>query len=253
MSIMGSRSRLLRQTFAFSLLGPVLVGIVVPILLGLFLGKPSPFAISWICSAPFFAWGVYLVAESMSQFFKKKGTPMMFFATKSEAAKGVFGEEPEVLVAAGIYRHSRNPMYLGVIFIALGFTIGILSLADLVYSACLLVGFHLVVVLEEEPHLKQKHGSAYVEYTKLIPRWWPLLRALADIGEVSTDAILDKTNLRTPAIEWGYLMGMLLFDEYTTLKKIDGQQTIAELGLDGSEDMETIRRLLRKRLITIKP
>jgi protein-S-isoprenylcysteine O-methyltransferase Ste14 len=237
----------------FFIFEPFVVGVVIPILLGFFLGKPFYTAYLWIVAAPFFVWGGYLLGVSMAQFFRKgKGTPMMFFATKTEATKGVFGEEPEVLVTTGIYRHSRNPMYLGVFFISIGFGIGMFSLSVLVYSACLLIGFHLVIVFEEEPHLKKKHGSAFTEYTKLLPRWWPLLRAPAEIGEVSTDSILDKTNLRSPAIEWGYLMGMLLFDEYTVLKKIDNQHTIAELGLDGAEDMETVRRLLRKRLITMR-
>ncbi|MCZ6594572.1 MAG: isoprenylcysteine carboxylmethyltransferase family protein, partial [Bacteroidetes bacterium] len=79
--------------------------------------------------------------------------------------------EPIKLVSSGLYKRSRNPMYLGVLNIALGQALFFESTANLIYTGLLTVFFHLIVVLVEEPHLKKKYGQKYVDYTKQVPRW----------------------------------------------------------------------------------
>lgn len=46
----------------------------------------------------------------------------------------------------------------------------------LAYAACVALGFHLFVVLWEEPHLREKFGAEYDEYFRRVPRWIPGLR-----------------------------------------------------------------------------
>jgi len=82
----------------------------------------------------------------------------------------------ETLVASGFYRYVRNPMYLGVLSLIAGQTALFQSWALCKYLATVAVGFHLFVVLYEEPTLRQKYGESYVSFRRNVPRWLPRRR-----------------------------------------------------------------------------
>jgi steroid 5-alpha reductase family enzyme len=111
---------------------------------------------------------LYLMSV-LSFLLKGKGTPTIWFA---KHLKFLIGEEPIKLVSSGLYKMSRNPMYFGVLNIALGQALFFESTTNLIYAGILIIFFHLVVVLIEEPHLKKKHGQEYKDYTKQVPRWF---------------------------------------------------------------------------------
>ena len=82
-------------------------------------------------------------------------------------------DPPKRLVAKGLHRRVRNPMYVGVISIVFGESI-LFRLFDLVaYALILCLMFHLFVVFYEEPTLRKKFGADYEEYCKAVPRWIP--------------------------------------------------------------------------------
>ena len=78
---------------------------------------------------------------------------------------------PANLVVVGLYRYTRNPMYVSVTLILLGWTISFASTGLLLYAIVVAIAFHLRVVLGEEPWLAQKHGSAWQAYARQVPRW----------------------------------------------------------------------------------
>jgi len=78
---------------------------------------------------------------------------------------------PENLVQIGLYRYSRNPMYICVTVIILGWCITFLSLTLLLYCALIFIAFYLRVVYGEEPWLARTHGQYWEDYTKQVPRW----------------------------------------------------------------------------------
>ena len=63
------------------------------------------------------------------------------------------GRPPEKLVVVGLYRYSRNPMYIAVALVLLGWAISFGSMGLLAYTLIVMVAFHLRVVLGEEPWL----------------------------------------------------------------------------------------------------
>ena len=80
-------------------------------------------------------------------------------------------DPPQALVVRGLYRYSRNPMYVGVLVIVTGWAIGFQSLALAIYVVGLVVLFHLRIVLSEEPFLARAHGTAWQRYKARVPRW----------------------------------------------------------------------------------
>jgi protein-S-isoprenylcysteine O-methyltransferase Ste14 len=95
-------------------------------------------------------------------------------------------DPPRELVVRGLYRFSRNPMYVGVLSLlgaqALYFASPWLAL----YAALLFCAFHSFVVLYEEPTLTGSFGAAYRHYHATVPRWLPDLRTQPrDDGEAT--------------------------------------------------------------------
>jgi len=80
---------------------------------------------------------------------------------------------PKTLVAKGIYRIIRNPMYLAVFLFILGEAIVFQSYTLIAYFMLVWLVFHLFVVYAEEPDLRKRFGKSYEDYFKEIPRWLP--------------------------------------------------------------------------------
>ena len=78
---------------------------------------------------------------------------------------------PRNLVTVGLYRYSRNPMYLAVTLMLIGWTLCFLSRTLAIYTGFVMVAFHLRVVFGEEPWLERTHGDAWREYRARVRRW----------------------------------------------------------------------------------
>ena len=83
---------------------------------------------------------------------------------------------PDELVTTGLYRFSRNPMYVAVVLVLLGWAALFHSWALLVYAVAIATGFHLRVVFGEEPWLRRAHGMSWVRYEARVPRWFTPFR-----------------------------------------------------------------------------
>ena len=75
------------------------------------------------------------------------------------------------LVTKGLYRYSRNPMYLGVLLVLLGETIFMRSLMLGAYLFLITILFLLYVVYFEERRLSKSFGDDYTNYKKKVKRW----------------------------------------------------------------------------------
>ena len=80
-------------------------------------------------------------------------------------------DPPRQLVVSGPYAFSRNPMYVAVLLILIGWAIGFHSLSLLLYAAVVLVAFHLRIRLGEEPWLKDTYHDKWARYASHVPRW----------------------------------------------------------------------------------
>lgn len=85
-------------------------------------------------------------------------------------------DPPKQLVAVGLYRYVRNPMYVSGILALIGWALWSPSLPLLVAPFLFFAATHTFVTLYEEPTLKKKFGAAYDEYCKKVPRWIPRLK-----------------------------------------------------------------------------
>ncbi len=78
---------------------------------------------------------------------------------------------PHQLVVVGLYRYSRNPMYVCVVLILAGWAVAFASPLLLGYCALVALAFHGRVLYGEEPWLARAHGAAWQAYVDRVPRW----------------------------------------------------------------------------------
>lgn len=83
---------------------------------------------------------------------------------------------PQQLVVRGLYRFSRNPMYVGVSAVVFGEALYFGSGNQLVYACCVLAGFHVRVITGEEKTLRRMFGASYEAYCERVPRWVGLVK-----------------------------------------------------------------------------
>ena len=89
------------------------------------------------------------------------------------AGKGTLApwDPPRHLVRIGLYRYTRNPMYVAVAIILIGWVVTYQSLPLAIYSVVVLIAFHLRVIFGEEPWLARTHGDEWRRYAAEVPRW----------------------------------------------------------------------------------
>jgi protein-S-isoprenylcysteine O-methyltransferase Ste14 len=82
----------------------------------------------------------------------------------------------DALVTEGIYRHCRNPMYVGNLVILSGVALASNSWSCVAVAVPLFAFIYDAMVTAEEHFLKGKFGAQYDVYLREVPRWWPRLR-----------------------------------------------------------------------------
>ncbi|HSR69390.1 MAG TPA: isoprenylcysteine carboxylmethyltransferase family protein [Acidobacteriota bacterium] len=82
-------------------------------------------------------------------------------------------DAPRRLVVNGLYRYTRNPMYVSVLTVLLGEALLFQSLVLLGYAGAWFGLVHLVIVFYEEPVLRRQFGPSYRSYCRQVGRWLP--------------------------------------------------------------------------------
>jgi protein-S-isoprenylcysteine O-methyltransferase Ste14 len=147
------------RNLLFTLLVPGTVAVAVPLLLAGDRRPASGALLALACmllgtGAAIYAWTVWDFAAY------GRGTPAPIDA-------------PRRLVVRGLYRWTRNPMYVGVLCVILGQALLFRAWSLVLYAAGVALAFHLFVRLYEEPHLRRTFGEDYEAYRARVPRWLP--------------------------------------------------------------------------------
>jgi len=80
-------------------------------------------------------------------------------------------ENSTALVTSGIYRFTRNPMYVGLTLVVLGWAAFLCSAWALLGPVIFVLYISRFQIAPEERVLSAKFGAAYTEYTARVRRW----------------------------------------------------------------------------------
>lgn len=146
--------------------------------------KVPPVAVFLICGALVFALsetGVLtfkstIVTEVLAIMLVLLGVTLglagvMQFKQSSTTVNPVDTSKSSSLVTAGIYRITRNPMYVGMLFILIAMGIwfaSVLSIAVMIFFIAYLTRFQIV---PEERALEDIFGQPYKDYKQRVRRW----------------------------------------------------------------------------------
>ena len=81
------------------------------------------------------------------------------------------GRPQPFLLKVGPYTFSRNPLYLGIGSIALGFGLIFGSISATIFAILVFIGWDLYIRLFEEKILERVFGAEYILYKNEVPRW----------------------------------------------------------------------------------
>lgn len=147
------------KNLVFTIAIPGTVAVVLP--LWLVAGKEPGSTLAIILALPFLIFGAAIYTWCVWDFATLgRGTPLPLDA-------------PKKLVVRGLYRHSRNPMYVGVLCIILGWLVMFQSLVLAAHALAVFTLFQLFITLYEEPHLRRVFGAEYENYCRKAGRWLP--------------------------------------------------------------------------------
>jgi protein-S-isoprenylcysteine O-methyltransferase Ste14 len=129
-------------------------------MVGLYFALPTPVLVPkpYNCIGAILAAGLLLSFAGARQ-FARRGTNIKTF------------DDPDVLVTEGLFRFSRNPMYLGFVLFLAGAAIYFGTLASFIVAVAFAVITDRWYIRFEEQAMRRKFGAAYAAYAASVRRW----------------------------------------------------------------------------------
>ena len=80
-------------------------------------------------------------------------------------------EASSAVVASGVYRWSRNPMYLGFLVLLAGWAVYLANLVSVLLLPAFVAYMNRFQIKPEERALEAKFGASYTSYKQQVRRW----------------------------------------------------------------------------------
>ena len=107
-----------------------------------------------------FVVGIFVFAAAVSSFKKQKTT-----------VNPISIENASSLVVSGIFKHSRNPMYLGMSFVLLGLAFKFNVIGGLLFTGIFMSFITIFQIKPEEVAMEKLFDQEWDDYTKNVRRW----------------------------------------------------------------------------------
>ena len=112
-----------------------------------------------------FGWIIIIVGSIIAVVAQyQMGTSWRYVGSKSNDTE---------LIIHGLFRYSRNPIYVGSLIFFFGLVILLPHFLMLLCFIFIFIGLEILVRYHEEPHLREMHGKAYENYCDEVSRFIP--------------------------------------------------------------------------------
>jgi protein-S-isoprenylcysteine O-methyltransferase Ste14 len=133
--------------------------------------------VMWLCAkwCPVFTLG-FPFQGSLAFLTSVSGFWVMFagvhtFRKAQTTVNPLHPQNSSELVTRGVYRHTRNPMYVGMALLLAAWFFVLGNWANLLFVFCFVVCINNLQILPEERILIKSFGDEYVAYMERAPRW----------------------------------------------------------------------------------
>ena len=149
---------------------PPLVGVLVALAMwGVAAYGPAwSFAQMW-SEAPVWRYAVIVVLVATALVFD--GFGLLAFRRFRTTINPLAPERSSALVITGIYRVTRNPMYVGMALLLLAWAVYLSAWLPLLGPLVFVLYITRFQILPEERVLQQRFGDAFLNYTTQVRRW----------------------------------------------------------------------------------
>ena len=133
-------------------------------------------ALGILFSKPFFREYSNVNNSSISILFFLIGVACFFFAIKlfkkhNTTISPLKPEKATSLIVSGIYMYSRNPMYLGMLFILISTSIRFNIIGGIISISTFIIYITKFQIIPEEEQLKRIFGEKFLNYKKKTRMW----------------------------------------------------------------------------------
>ncbi|MBK24597.1 MAG: protein-S-isoprenylcysteine methyltransferase [Halobacteriovorax sp.] len=141
---------------------PPLILMIVFGILSFFVSKFDPFIFGNFRLLPLFMGGVGGVISLWS---------VVIFKNEKTTVDPMNPNKSNNLVVNGVYKYSRNPMYLSFYLWLLAWSIYLSSPLSILFSLFFVLYLNIFQILPEEKVLIEKFGKSYKDYIESVRRW----------------------------------------------------------------------------------
>ena len=144
--------------------------------------KIPPPIITLICglsiyfSRPLFSEKIYIYSNIISILFFFFGSAFLVFALSSfkkqkTTISPLQPEKASALVISNVYKYSRNPMYLGMLFILISLAISYNIIGGIIAISIFIFFITKFQIKPEEVQMEKLFGEKYAQYKKRTRMW----------------------------------------------------------------------------------
>ena len=98
-------------------------------------------------------------------------TAVSSFKRQNTTVNPISIEKASSLVVDGVFKYSRNPMYLGMLFILLGLTFKFNLIGGLLFTSLFMIFISIFQIKPEEAAMEKLFDQEWKDYIKNVRRW----------------------------------------------------------------------------------
>jgi protein-S-isoprenylcysteine O-methyltransferase Ste14 len=98
-------------------------------------------------------------------------TAVSSFKRQNTTVNPISIEKASSLVVNGVFKYSRNPMYLGMLFILLGLTFKFNLIGGLLFTSIFMIFISIFQIKPEEAAMEKLFDQEWKDYIKNVRRW----------------------------------------------------------------------------------
>jgi protein-S-isoprenylcysteine O-methyltransferase Ste14 len=127
-------------------------------------------------SRPYFPEFSFSILNSLSTISFMLGitvfaTAVSSFKRQNTTVNPISIEKASSLVVNGVFKYSRNPMYLGMLFILLGLTFKFNLIGGLLFTSIFMTFISIFQIKPEEAAMEKLFDQEWKDYIKNVRRW----------------------------------------------------------------------------------
>ena len=99
------------------------------------------------------------------------GSALLSFRRARTTVNPMQPSSASALVTSGIYRYTRNPMYLGMLFVLLGWALYLANVLAFLFLPAFILYMNRFQIEPEERAMTALFGQEFLEYASRVRRW----------------------------------------------------------------------------------